>query len=579
MAAAAYFRQLGPYYAKDQWSELELVIYDMYAQSLEYLGKHEEFVEVGLKIVARLANILQPSSSIQRDHSSLIGILARKAYLSRVVSTSKALHECVPVSLDNYSGSISLSRYIKHESGKDSFYLRLDIDHILMEGFHADEVRCKLVWEDADANDELWLTAQNVDFEPQSKVIIHLASNKMIPGSFIVDQIQVCAGQLIFIHFLFETLNDHSSRQRSMIDLSTTKGNQHRVLLWPQLRALDVQLSSFRFRKLDERNSLLLKISTGRNNITRGSLTIRAASAGLRLHTSDAQTHWPSLPMIQPTDPGLIRFDVLLTGTVLQIQVPYTLENDLSEVMVKVEVMYSTSKGDFVFASTLKTNVTLALGINVQDNFQEESLISKFSMGTATMIPVRIMACKVHGTDAFSVTSLAMPPRTDVFPRQPASFFCKIRPMLRKKIAEEHRRNQRELRLSIQYTCLDEEIEATVEKSFMGVIEASPFSSLARLLVQPIIDYVMNQIQEEGFETVGLLREFSVPPVHEGALDRVINGLPRKRRGPLLLWLQKWQKVSLDKIKICDILNSHSDMRHSPCRKTRKPSTILSYEK
>ena len=569
MAAAAYFRQLGPYYAKDQWSELELIMSDMYAQCLEYLGRNEEFVEISLKIITRLAETLKTNSSSQHNHSTPFGVVARKGYLSKVVSASNALRECVLASLDNYSGSIFLGHYIKHESRNDSFFLRIDIDHILMEGFHADEVRCKLTWEDTDADDEIVLSAQNVDFEPQSRVIVYLASNKMIPGNFVVDQIQVCAGQLVFIHNLSGTRDDTSIQQRSITDFSSKKGHHHRVVLWPQPKALDVQLSMFNTRNLAQRRSLLLKVFSGWNSITRGSLTVRAASAGLRLHTSDAQNHWPSIPIISTTEPGLIKFDRMLMETVLQVQLPYTLENDLSEIMIKVEVAYTTSKGDFVYASTLKTKVTLALVINVQDNFQKESLISKFTMGTATTIPVRIMACEVHGTEEFSVTSLPMPPRTDVFPRRPASLFCKIIPKKGKKDAEEHHRSQRELRLSIQYACLDEEIEATVEDRFKSMIEVSPFSKMARLLVQPIISYILDGIRREGFEIIGLLREFNVPLLHEGALDYIVDGLPPKYRGPLLLWLQKWQKVSFSRTIAPTILNPGSDILQYICRRMR----------
>ena len=542
-AAAAYFRQLGPYYAKDQWSDLELVMFDKYAQCLEHLDEYEDFVPVCLKIIAKVVKSLQTSVPAQKVTSSGHGSVTRRNYLSRLISASQTLRELIVIPLDHCFGSVSLSRFITHEQHKDSFYLRMEIDHVLAERFTAEEIRCTLSGEDSHTDAVLGLSAANVVFEPQSRVTVYLESSTMVPGRFLVDEIRIRAGRLAFVQELSGAPESPFKRSHSIVEMPSVPRPVHRVLLWPQPRALDVQLSLSRSLSLDQRRSLDIKLLSGWNQISTGSLVLRAGSAGLRLHTSDAESIGPPVLKAKVAEPGLFDFENVPADTTLQVRVPYTLESEVNEVTVKISVTYRTAEGEFVFASTMKAGVILALSINVQDNFQKDFLISKFTMGTATMNPVRIMACNVHGTDDFSVTSLPLPSWTNVLPGQPASLMCKIKHDQDPRTSSQGRRLQRELRLSIQYVCLDEEVEACLKNLLMTRIEVSPFSQMARLLLQPLVNHVRRQIKYEDLEAIGLLRRFDVAPIHYGALDHILEELPRKHRGPLMRWLQQWQEV------------------------------------
>ena len=517
-------------------------MFDMYAQCLEHLKMDEEFVRLGLKVISR-------SAELRRARAFPDAL--REEYLSRVIFTSTNLRKNVEVPLDQCFGDVSLSRYIKHENLKDSFYLRMDVDYLLLEGFKADEVRCKLLCEDFNADTELWLSAQNFHFEPQSRATIYLKSHKMMPGWFVIDQIEIAAEQVVFVHKVSKGTGSILTPQRSNVEASSAAQELHRILVWSQPRALDVQLSKSKVISLDQRKSLLMRICSGWNDVSRGTLTVRAGSAGLRLHTADADFDGPSSPKASVTEPGLIRFETLSPDTTLKARVPYTLENDVSEITVKIEAAFTTDQGNFTFTFTRKINIALPLGINVQDNFQEDWLISKFSMGPAMGIPVRITSCKVDGTDAFSVLSLPLRSDADISRGRPASFMCKVKRKQGTTGASMGDHSQRTLRLHIGYACLDAEIEASLKSRLNSSIASSPFLKMSRLLLQPIVHTILGGMSEQDMETVAILREFRIPSLHEGALAHVIDGLPHKCRGPLLKWLHHWQEVGSSVLFAC----------------------------
>ena len=514
-------------------------MFDMYAKCLERLKRNEEYVQAGLKIIAVLAR-MRKSRSNHETH--ILDKIASKGYLAKIIANSVALREPVVVALTDVFGDVALSPYIKHEDHKDSYYIKLVIDHVLQEELQADEVRCKLVGDDPDRRTELWLSAQSVVFQPQSRVVIYVESSKMVPGWFLVDQIQISVGKIMLVYRLLDQDDSALTLHRKSNDFSS-QPSPYRLLLWPQPEALNVELSKSLAIDLSKRRSLTFTIASGWNDISKGSMIAKAGSAGLRLHIFEAGFSGPSAKTSKIKEPGIIEFSSLRPDEVLQVEIPYSLENDLNEVSTKIEVEYTTANGVFAFAALMKTNVTLALGINVQDNFQKDFLISKFTMGTATTTPVRITDCKVYGTEDFSVMSLPLPPRTDVSPKHPASFMCKIKRKPHGGNTAKKHASHRGLKLCIDYICISEEIEQTITKLFTNSIAKSPFSQLARLLMQPIIDFIKTGINTEALEQIGVSRKFDVPSIHDDALMEVLKGLPPKRCQSLLRWLRKWQEV------------------------------------
>ena len=178
-AAASYFRQLAPFYAQGQWSELELVMLDLYAQCLGHLDRKEEYVSVALKIVAKQveakrrlrdnwkADLPRPSSAVSETSES---------YLHSLIAASKSLERQTTAPIDRYFGFVSLDPQIRHNDKHDSFHLLLKLQLQALETFLAEEIRVCLMRMIGEQRSELWLTAANVTIAAEEITKVSVAS-------------------------------------------------------------------------------------------------------------------------------------------------------------------------------------------------------------------------------------------------------------------------------------------------------------------------------------------------------------------------------------------------------------------
>ncbi len=181
--AASYFRQITTFYAKDDWSDLELLTLDLNAQCLHHVEQNGDYVRVGMKTLAkriqgeaairqqpqliRLAKVCQPT---QRATGSL----------STIIGASKLLKEQIPLPMDSYFDHIDMGMYVRHSADDDGFQFPLILKSLLPESFMAESVRVQILSVEEDQRSELWLHANSHTIEPgMSK--IWLGSNVSRP--------------------------------------------------------------------------------------------------------------------------------------------------------------------------------------------------------------------------------------------------------------------------------------------------------------------------------------------------------------------------------------------------------------
>lgn len=174
--AAAYFRQLAPFYAKDEWSDLELLTLDLYAQCLHRLARNEEYVRIGLKILAKTirndtafrqqpqADLVKPKTIRQSPQSATVS-------LSSILGASKLLKEQIPLPMDIYFDRIDMGTYVRHSPDDDGFQFPLVLRSVLLDSFLAEAVRVQIVSVEEDQRSELWLHANGQKIEPGTSSI------------------------------------------------------------------------------------------------------------------------------------------------------------------------------------------------------------------------------------------------------------------------------------------------------------------------------------------------------------------------------------------------------------------------
>lgn len=376
-------------------------------------------------------------------------------------------------------------------------------------------------------------------------------------GQLFVDRIEIRVQNLVFTH----TGPGPSSSLLPDLRERETPETESRPFVWcyPPANGLEARLEVPRSINLEELRALEIQLDSGRNDISKGLLRIRPATAGLRLRTSEIAVvaGGEDLELKPSTDSGNIDFFNLAHGNSVRLSVPYTVDENHNVLAAKVEVNYETEAGRFTFISNDSIVSTLPISVNVQDVFQLDSLLSRFTVSPATLVPLRLLDCDLPASDEYNVESgikggLAL----DVFPKQPASVIYRIKPKPGRPTTtttttttitgnNSSAVKRRSLRLTVKYTRIDEECLLLIKRQFNVALAQSPHKSLQRLLTPHIVNAFREQISSSDMERIGLLRELNVLSYRDVGWNTVLSGLGQSLREKVRKWLIQWHQVGL----------------------------------
>ncbi|MCJ1384935.1 hypothetical protein MMC17_008053 [Xylographa soralifera] len=545
--AVAYFQQLASFYAENDWSELEISILDICARCLKKLGRRDEYISIVLKM---LTAIVQRSRHLPRlkmlvglyDSGSIRNqnVVDASRYLQDLLHASKGQDEPVAAAMKNYFSDIRLDSSIVHFGSKDGFKIPLSLQYLLPAPLEILKIEARIISATEGQTREIWLSSEQTMKVEKGLLTTFLVSNTMVPDWYLLDQITVRVDNVLFRHELLPAEGSKfftGSRTSTSSDGLVTLGA--RTFIWPRQGSLEVRVSLFPHIHLEESRSVMCEIFSGENTISSGKLLVRAASAGLRLHTANAEVIDGDSRVFDRSQAGIVCFEQIPAHTSIKFKIPYRLDNEMKEISLRSEVSYTTVDGPFVYGHSHTMPVLLPLGVNVHDVFKQHALFSKFSISTSTSIPLRLLKCQLEGTEDFDAST----PKTQaadmcVFSRQPASMVCKITP----KQSIERRTDALHSRLSmrIQYLCLDEEILAAVLARFTSSLRNSDFEDFSRPLLHWLSTNVRTKLSHENLELIGLLREVEMSIFQDFNWEQIVVGLPLERRDKLLSWLWQW---------------------------------------
>ncbi|KAL9122575.1 MAG: hypothetical protein Q9187_000868 [Circinaria calcarea] len=556
-AAALYFRQLAPFYAGDDWNNLEIGVLDMYSRCLKKLDQLEEYIRVSLRLVAKL--VRSKSQNTDTSHTGLRfpnvtgfrDIRNDTGYLRDLIEASERLEEPISIPMEDYFTKVHVDPYLEHFVHKDGFQLTLEFRYIVTDEITADQIKIRLVNIDDKQAGDIWLTSGGPTTISYGRTKVPVTATTIIPGWYKVDKITVSSAKILFtydfspvaIGGFFDGYQDNASTQPVVL--------KPHILVWPSSRALGAHVDLNKEIHLEQSRSIVIDISSGSNLVTRGRLLVRAGSAGLRLLKSDAKLIQGDSNISYNPPEGIICFEQLAADMNLKIRVPYKLETDMKDITIKIEVTYSTEHGEFSYVSTHTLSILLPLGVNVQDVFKQGALFSKFAISASTSIPLDLLSCHLEGTRDFEAKSpLARSLRLFVSTKQPASMVYKI--SHKKQNDSNGKALQTRLSMYIEYQCLDEAVCSAVRYCLLGQLQGSKFTKYTRLLSHSIEGILRSRLSPPNYERIGLLRDFDMGSFYTFHWDKVLGGLPFEARQELVTWLQSWHQenptIDLEKV-------------------------------
>ena len=143
----------------------------MYAECFRKTSLTEEYVQVGLKVIARFVRGKLESFQGLRKGSEL------SINLKKISSASNSLEQTVLVPMDDYFDSVIADPFIQHFDDRDGFKILLRFKNLMLETFEAHEIKMRIVGVGENQNSELWLATKSVHLVKSGFATVLLEAN------------------------------------------------------------------------------------------------------------------------------------------------------------------------------------------------------------------------------------------------------------------------------------------------------------------------------------------------------------------------------------------------------------------
>lgn len=538
-----YLKHLLPNFGTLGYSAMQTDVLYMYALCLNKLGRWKDYIKTGLQLLAEVCGKRMARTSfctnarraLEDEQFHVSGMLPE------LVSLSHHLEKEILRSADHYFSDINIDLDITHLEGMDGFALHLHFGHVLDDVFDLEEVRARLVNVD-DPTQEIWLTTVRSSTVKPGGNDVELKSLTVTLGAFLVDKILFKAGNLCFTYELRSKLNlDLRANEIQRSDLLTSQAQPLKpslVFLYPSEDSFNAELSLAKGIHVDRFRFFEIILSSGRNDITSLKLRFKPMTAGLRLHLAD--THCEGVERLDDENekPGTLALGSLVANQIYVVKVPYSLEQTIKDVSVRLQARYLTATGTFNFLSSSTLRHELPLDVDVDDIFHQDTLFSNFTIRTTNQSPLMILETELVDSPVYDVRS---PPSLGdammVFDKSPAKLLYQI---TRKSAGIAVTKKDAALALGVHYLSIDELVCATVQRKFAADLQRSKLQPLSRLLLPLVADRSRQICDSVSTEIAVILNDIRTPSYDAFGWDEVVRTLPKAVQHTLTGWLKKW---------------------------------------
>ncbi|RFU26327.1 hypothetical protein B7463_g10018, partial [Scytalidium lignicola] len=545
-AAASYFYRMTPFYGEGGWTQIELSLLIMYAKCLKELQRKEDYVRIVLKLLEKTAAVERErlshksASKIGKGHLSTLpdDTELEEPYLEELMDITKTLSHKTNVSVQAFFAHMEIDGTPKYHSEMDSFALQVQLQYLLPQDFSIERARVRVVPVGGDTR-EIWLESEDGVICKKGQVSLQVHSNMIIPGTYVASHVILQSGNIVmqYVH----DINLPPSKEDSFFKCP-------KLLLYHRAEAFGIRLFPSRTMYLNKTRSLEMELSSGWNDITKGELHLRAGTAGLRLHTGETEVIGGDFQISKKADAGVINFGPFALDSTATLRIPFSLEHEVNDITLKIEVSYSAEKGEFFSAINASLSTILPLGVNVQDVFKHKALFSRFTISSASSSPLRLLRSNLESSAVFEAhCGVPLMKPMPIFPKQPASMLYKITKS--SSAPSSLRKGQKaSLSLVLLYSCLEEEINYAVVDSLKKAFEGTLLYSYIHLVISTIIPQLHARLSPYGLEQIAVLHELQTSLLADIKWSNLFLGLGRSfdsnQDTAILLaeHLVKWQR-------------------------------------
>lgn len=539
-ASASYLKRMIIFYDEAGWKNIELSMLIIYAKCLQHLERKEEYVQIIIKLLSKTAfaenERLKRKSLMYLKNRGFFQdfVLIKEKYLPRLFDITRTLNSPTYIPLIKFFGSLEVDETVIYHQERDGFELLIRCLYLLDDELPFEKVKVRINSTTNNTNRDIWLENEGSFIFKKGINEIFVGCNTNIPDCYLATCIILSGNNVIYTYDSNDASTKSSPKSHSFLRCP-------KLLIYQRPEVFDLRLNPSRYIHLGAARSLELELSSGWNDVINGRIRIRAATAGLRVQTSDANVVYGSVDILQNQEVGIISFGAMSPQSYAIIAVPFSLEQDITEISVKLDLTYTTENGTFIFAVAPSISISYPLGVNVQDSFKHEFLFSRFTISSAASSPLRLLDCELNASEIFEAHGgSGMNTPLVIYPQQPATVLYKIR---RTKIninGYETRKNEKALLLVLKFACLEEEIIATITADIEDSLKDSSLGSYTRLIVENVAQEIRRNLSPRFFERVALSDEIPITFLANITWKERFLGLGRSSDGEVTLLILKF---------------------------------------
>jgi trafficking protein particle complex subunit 10 len=525
--AARYLKSLLSPLPRFSYNPSEGHLLRMYAACLKTLDRPSEYTKCLISCLHHTRQL--PHASQQTDQSYIDSLF-------QTLSTTPPM--TLPASSLFHVSAVS--RTISPLSDKDGFSVSVHLSCISGTTTPLIQtIKMRLVsTENADPRFIVLASREEVSVSGAGTTV-SLESSVSTHGWYLPNELEVSIGNLRLLHHFKPDAEDESSRSENVLNPQSAVVP---ILVYPSSRNFAIKVYPFPSTHLAEVRRLLLQLRPGANSVTQCKLRLRTGTAGLRLNIHDSRLVGKAKPSAQFStaregDVWLMVVNDMAAESIIDIEIPYTMESASEPaVALRFEASYDTEHGSFTFHDLLTVKVILPVTVNVQDIARVDRMYSKFTITPLTMVPLRLINCKLEPTELYDVVtggSFDLP--LVIFPKQPANWTVCLKP----QSAEAQRKGGR-LTLVVDFQSLDGIIFALLETCFTREMIKTSHGYAARLLASHLVERIRTSWTEQDVEVAGLLQEFELWKFEDMDWPSVLCAFDRSARKTIEAWLREW---------------------------------------
>ncbi|KAG6918038.1 hypothetical protein DXG01_016893 [Tephrocybe rancida] len=392
--------------------------------------------------------------------------------------------------------SMQVSQNVQIAETKDGCFLDATIQNKLPCALPANEISVVLVGRDS----ERCIFSTSVRGLPSGKTNIILFCAAVSAGKYVLESSELRLAKLCL---------QWQHRKPPPKIPPINKETPTLVHVPRDLLALDVTISQPNKIELGEAPTLLVAVSTGRNQIVQA--IVKLASSGVTFRPNDA--YYSGDKQSEPlkvVDKAIVLEDIP-AHTVVTFMIPHSDTSAFQAMKIVTEIDYTTVPEPSLSRTMRTTRVVLTalpISVNVEDFFRGSRLFSKFTISTTSHQHVRIRAAHLmtqeEGLDGVKISSTTTKNRgvVTVTPVQPANFLFHIDSI--------HGPVREPLNLLVRYRMLREEVESVVEEIVDQVLLDSPSPHEHRAtLINKLVEALENDAT--WVDLYGITGELRVP--------------------------------------------------------------------